>query len=57
MAHIGKGYVADDSMIVSVKWNGKSSNHTLPLEELRGEDVQNPALRGSVSDKQGLPTR
>ena len=51
MKGAGKYYVADDSVVVCVEWEGPSSNHSLPLKEVRREDVENPGLNGAVSDK------
>ena len=55
MAGVEKYYVADDSIVVGFEWEGPPSNHSLPLKEVRREDVQNPGLHGVVSDKRVLP--
>jgi len=55
MTDVGKYYVADDPVIVCVEWEGPSSNHSLPLKEVRREDVQNTGLHGAVSDKRAVP--
>lgn len=51
MTGTGKYYMADDSVVICVEWEGSSSNHSLPLKEVRGEDVENPGLNGAVSVK------
>ena len=47
--------MADDPIVVCVEREGPSSNHSLPLKEVRREDVQNTGLHGAVNDKQALP--
>lgn len=47
----GKRYVADNSIVVCVKRKRKSRNQSLPIKEVRCENVQNPSLRGYVGDK------
>jgi len=54
---VEKYYVADDSIAVGVEWEGPSSNHSLPLKEVRCENVQNSGLDWAVSDKWALPRR
>ena len=52
MTGAGKYYMADDSAVICVEWEGPSSNHSLPLKEVRREDVENAGLNGAVGDKQ-----
>jgi hypothetical protein len=54
-AGVGKDYVADNSIVVGVEWEGVPSNQSLPPKEVGCKDVQNPGLRGTISDKQALP--
>jgi len=57
MAVVEKRYMADYSIVVSVEREGPASNHSLPLKEVRREDVQNPGLHGTISDKRAQELR
>ena len=52
---VGKDYVTDHPIVVCAEWEGVSRNQTLPVKKMGCENVQNPALRGTIGDKQALP--
>ena len=47
--------MTDNPIVIGTEREGISSDQSLPAKEVGCEDVQNPALHGTVGDKQALP--
>jgi len=52
---VGKDYVTDHPIVVCAEREGVARNQTLPVKKVGCENVQNPALHGTISDKRALP--